>query len=272
MNSKRLTVMIGEREALPVRAIPYATDWNSFTPDMLAWYLGEDDERFSDDVMPLMPLRAYRMEDGQPAPIEPSAWAGVADALKNTDDESRIGHISCLPPSVFVWLDDFRRVWRERCKREFVVPFEQVPGFKQQWREKFGEEFPDETTDGERIPADVGDELSMSPTLLDGATTQILMEGFETYSDLEKGVGAGGTATNSRTPARIDAIVDTARQLGYDPMSVPYGGKAAIERECLANMISEPHRFTADTFKATWQAARDAKRIDVENAEIYRGQ
>ncbi len=84
--------------------------------------------------------------------------------------------------------------------------------------------------------------------------------------------GAGGTATTNRTEARIAAIVETARQFGYDPLSVPYGGKAAIERECLDKLAADPCRFTSDTFKSAWQAARDAQQIDVQNAETYRGQ
>ena len=109
--SGRLTIWIDGREAMPVRAIPYATHWNNFAPDMLAWYLGEDDKRFEADTLPLLPLTAYRMEEGQCVTIEPSAWASVTRKLKNTDDESEFGLVSCLPPKVFVWLDDFQRVW-----------------------------------------------------------------------------------------------------------------------------------------------------------------
>lgn len=86
-------------------------------------------------------------------------------------------------------------------------------------------------------------------------------------------VGAGGTAaTANLTEIRIAAIVETATRLKYDPLSVATGGKAIIEAECLDKLKGAPHRFTADTFKKAWQAARDAGRIDVENVGIYRGQ
>lgn len=86
-------------------------------------------------------------------------------------------------------------------------------------------------------------------------------------------VGAGtAAATPSLTEIRIAAIVQTATQLKYDPLSVATGGKAIIEAECLDKLKGAPHRFTADTFKKAWQAARDAGQIDVENVEIYRGQ
>jgi hypothetical protein len=81
----------------------------------------------------------------------------------------------------------------------------------------------------------------------------------------------GSRAATNRRDARISAIVKTAQQLGYDLLCVPHGGKAAIERECVGNQAGEPCRFTADTFKSAWQAARKAGLIDVENAKIYRG-
>lgn len=85
----------------------------------------------------------------------------------------------------------------------------------------------------------------------------------------EQTTGAG--AATSRRDDRIAAIVKMAQELGYKPQRVPYGGKAAIERECLGKLAGEPCRFTTDTFKSAWQAARDAGLIDVENAEAYRG-
>lgn len=91
--------------------------------------------------------------------------------------------------------------------------------------------------------------------------------------DNEKATPAtGGAGTVNRTEDRIAAIVKTAQQFGYNPMSVPHGGKAAIERECLDKLAADPCRFTPDTFKSAWQKARDAGRVDVENAKVYRGQ
>lgn len=103
------------------------------------------------------------------------------------------------------------------------------------------------------------------------ARIEVLPADSGSEDDAVRGV-TGGTATNNRTEARIAAIVKAARQFGYDPLLVPYGGKSAIERECLDKLAADPCRFTADTFKSAWQAARKAGRIDVENVEIYRGQ
>jgi hypothetical protein len=72
----------------------------------------------------------------------------------------------------------------------------------------------------------------------------------------------------SKQAERIAAIVETVRALGYDPQNIPYGGKSIIERECLKSA----KLFTPSTFKTAWQSARNAGRIEVENAETYRGQ
>jgi hypothetical protein len=86
-------------------------------------------------------------------------------------------------------------------------------------------------------------------------------------------VDDGETATTPPlTEVRIAAIVEMAKRLKYDPLFVATGGKAIIEAECLDKLKGAPHRFTADTFKKAWQAARNAGLIDVENVEIYRGQ
>jgi hypothetical protein len=70
---------------------------------------------------------------------------------------------------------------------------------------------------------------------------------------------------------RIATIVQTALELGYSPLAIPWGGKAAIERECLDKHAGAPNRFTAGTFKRAWQVTRDKGLIDVVDAEIYRG-
>jgi hypothetical protein len=81
-----------------------------------------------------------------------------------------------------------------------------------------------------------------------------------------------GGADSTRAAARVTAIVETAKQFGYTPLSIPTGGKAAIERECLEKMSGAPCRFTTSTFKKSWQAACDQGQIEVQGAEMYRGQ
>jgi len=86
-------------------------------------------------------------------------------------------------------------------------------------------------------------------------------------------VGAGRTAKETgRTEPRIAAIIETVHAFKYEPLAIPWGGKAMIERECLAKMRGKPWFFTEAAFKRAWQAARDGKLIDVESCEIYKGQ
>lgn len=89
----------------------------------------------------------------------------------------------------------------------------------------------------------------------------------QTVGEADDNVGKKATLTS----CRIAAIIKIARQFKYDPMSVPYGGKANIERECLEKLKGDPQRFTEGTFKKSWQAARDKGQIDVQNVETYRG-
>lgn len=76
----------------------------------------------------------------------------------------------------------------------------------------------------------------------------------------------GDKATGGLVQRRIAVIVETARKLGYDPIKVAWGGKAATERECLKN----PALFTPATFDTAWKAARKEGLVEVENVEIYR--
>ena len=151
---ERLLILIGKHEALPVRAIPYVTGWYRFTPDVVAWYLAQDPARFTEwDT----PLTAYRLHDGVPKAIDPREWNSVVTRLEGLDGETRArpeaqGYAlwreqsaSMLPSGVFVWLDEFEQIYRERCNR-----------------------FQDKT---------IG-KLILAPDLLDESTRAMVWEGF----------------------------------------------------------------------------------------------
>lgn len=123
--------------------------------------------------------------------------------------------------------------------------------------------------DGGYVPAGVPVSVS-SQVSIDEARAALEADGWPFVSPNAK-FGAGAAAVEpSLTEIRITAIVEVATRLKYDPLCVATGGKAIIEAECLDTLRGEPHLFTPDTFKKAWQAARDAKRVDVENAETYR--
>jgi hypothetical protein len=66
---------------------------------------------------------------------------------------------------------------------------------------------------------------------------------------------------------QVIALCKTARQMGYDDLlSIPYGGKKAIEVECLKN----PKLFTPSIFRRAWTAADEINRIRVKDKDNYR--
>ena len=152
-DQKLTTVKIPEREALPVRAIPYVTGWDRFTPVPLVRYLAQDPDRFTEFDKP---LTAYVRRDGAPVAVAPSDWDRVLRILKSfeaqtgpvTDlsgDEAWLEHAAeKIPAGLFVWLDEFTDVYRAYC-------------------DKFGEK---------------NKTLDLDPLLMDDATRAMVMEGF----------------------------------------------------------------------------------------------
>ena len=152
-DQKLTTVKIPEREALPVRAIPYVTGWDRFTPVPLVRYLAQDPDRFTEWDKP---LTAYVRRDGAPVAVAPSHWDRVLRILQSfeaqtgpvTDlsgDEAWLEHAAeKIPAGLFVWLDEFTDVYRAYC-------------------DKFGEK---------------NNTLDLDPLLMDDATRAMVMEGF----------------------------------------------------------------------------------------------
>ena len=127
MNNGRVTVWIGEREALPVRAIPYVTSWQE-SPNSIVRALTEP-STIKVGTNLAIPNRyllvAYLMvEHEQYEPIPTSQWKDCAVALnsltqklkaderQDATDENyglwRLAAIVKLPNNVFVWLDEFQ--------------------------------------------------------------------------------------------------------------------------------------------------------------------
>jgi len=133
MNSKRLTVWIDEREALPVRAIPIVAG-RSFSADVIA-------ESFARERVSRTPV-SYRKTTNGIEPLHPRQWEptvrqidalqartnekhkGVSDeddawSLKITDN--RDGAFELLPAGVFVWLDDFEQEYHANGEKGLIL-------------------------------------------------------------------------------------------------------------------------------------------------------
>ena len=136
MNDGLLTVWIGEREALPVRAIPYVTGW-AVSPDQIAKDLSQP---LSKDSSRLSRLIAYHLVGGVPTVVAAREWDAIVvklkafeATLKNQFPDHDSGYAAWrttaaeqLPKNAFIWLDEFTAQfsgWRE--EQEFSV---QRPG------------------------------------------------------------------------------------------------------------------------------------------------
>lgn len=123
MNNTGALIFINNREALPVRAIPYYSAWR-LSPDLLA------NEFSLGDVVLCNWLRTtptYHMVNDAPVKILAPEWKNSYFALKSlairfksefkNDDQGYeawcINSVAKLPAGAFVWLDDFLNSYSE---------------------------------------------------------------------------------------------------------------------------------------------------------------
>lgn len=109
-------IHIGGREALPVRAIPFVTGWQSYSPDAVAEGLAHRLESGKFEG-----LTAYHIaSDGSISAMLPKEWDGPARALAALSEKLdemggdsyplwREQSISELPSHCFVWRDEFEK-------------------------------------------------------------------------------------------------------------------------------------------------------------------
>ncbi len=155
-----LVVEVAEREALPVRAIPYVTGW-TVSPDVVA----RDFARVNGVFQGLENTSSHHLVNGEPTTMLPKEWDRYVAALqgleadlkeKYANDEQGYAawvsqSVAKLPAGVFVWLD------------EFTADFERAYG-PDRWS------LMDERS-GDR-------EINLSPYLEEGVLNAVL-EGFE---------------------------------------------------------------------------------------------
>ena len=125
----KIIVWIEGREAIPIRAIPLATNWESLSPDVLAGVLAKSDEH----AVSFRGLLAHRCDEGRVVPIRPAWWENfpcrALDALHEqlrareaagtmTREEGyqhwRQASLPLLPPGAFVWRDEFEPRYHAR--------------------------------------------------------------------------------------------------------------------------------------------------------------
>lgn len=123
-------LMIDGREAIPVRAIPFLTNWETMSPDAIAEALAHDNSLHWDYFLP---LTAFRFEGTQQKPIAPHWWenfpakhlAALSAALKAREMAGEITYEQAyiewrsksfleLPAGTFVWKDDFSECYSRK--------------------------------------------------------------------------------------------------------------------------------------------------------------
>jgi hypothetical protein len=112
-----VVVIIKGREAIPVRAIPFLTNWETMSPDEIASMLASDGHFWTSQ-----PLHAYVMEDENLRAIEENWWENFAcrelealsDSIKATETTHETGYqewrersLAILPAAAFVWKEEF---------------------------------------------------------------------------------------------------------------------------------------------------------------------
>lgn len=168
----KVIVMIGGREAIPVRAIPLLTNWETMSSDYLAKSLAGDEHFYHFEG-----LKAYRLEEGIVAAVPATYWDNVVctrlDALSDRIKAKEVSHkaglnewrsesLKALPAGVFVWRDEFepRHIARFRESMSYVKSLHPMV-FR-------GREEQEERTELNYSPFDVG-ELGQA----------VIMEGFD---------------------------------------------------------------------------------------------
>lgn len=111
-----LVVKVADRDALPVRAIPYATGW-TISPDVVA----REFARQSGPFQGMENTDTYHLVDGVPTKLLPKEWDRYVAAVQGLEAELReqfasneqgyaawlSKSVAKLPAGVFVWLDEF---------------------------------------------------------------------------------------------------------------------------------------------------------------------
>jgi hypothetical protein len=129
---------INNREIIPVRYISYVTGWD-VSPDVVAKILSH-----SETFQHFGELQAYHIQTGSPVEMLPKEWNVIladldilAEALKEGETfehkhypQWRAQSIEKLPPSTFVWKDEFEQAYTYARDPERWSYIEEIDGIR----------------------------------------------------------------------------------------------------------------------------------------------
>lgn len=204
-----LTRTIENRDALPVRAVPFATGWPqpcAISPDLLVRILA---------THPKAALSAHKQTCGKPVHLRPSEWNqfGVrmskltADLRAQFPDDDQgnadaravaawdAQAVGLLPAGVFIWLDEFEdffhRAFEDRARAEGISTFNQRSLVLREMADARGKTYDCIAPSDEQARAEgakkLGDgKLNLTPALLGVDVRKMIMEGFEPINVVEQ--------------------------------------------------------------------------------------
>lgn len=196
-------IQINGREAVPVRAIPFLTNWGTMSPDAVAQALAWNEHFYK-----FHGLSAYRIESTGIKEIPPTWWENFAcvdlaalDAeLKREEDAGiitsekglqqwRRSALQILPSGVFVWKDEFEPLHVAKYGVDGTTYLS------------------DKTKSGEMPKEEHARRVTLdySPFIADSETRQLVMEGFIKESERVR-------AENRATQAHWAGIKDDLKE------------------------------------------------------------
>jgi hypothetical protein len=247
------TVLIEGLEALPIRAIPYVTGW-LMTPDMIVKGLAKTGDR----IQRLKEVTAYHLApDGNYASILPKEWDGIEAEIKilthklNANEsfdqelETKWRNLSilALPPGCFVWKEDFEKSFLQTYSSQKFILVDERPGDR---------------------------ELNFSP-FISPEFISIVMEGFrgedvlEEEAKFEEHDEEARPERLRRSKLQLEVILAVIKSLGFDPLSIPDGGKAKIKLICLTCSSL----FTHSGFDHAWKKGLKANLFRMSSHDKY---
>lgn len=246
-----VVVVIEGREAVPVRAIPFLTDWNFLYPDVLAETLagtgGETQSLFGE-------LHAYRREGGKVIGIPERWWASFAvrkltalnEQIKAAEPSHEVGYqqwrdesLAKLRGGAFVWkdeLDAFHRSNWDRRARVLTASFSQ---------DDEGEPLPPldreiyELLMASRRRLESWRELEFSPWIV-GSMCALVMDGFEPEQAAKLGNWLGSEKEFTEVSDLFNRIAAVNLDIEYwETRDDTRASDAKVKRDALLPLYAE---------------------------------